>query len=107
MSKYNIPINKDQIDESNNFIKDTIFSFFKKSDIGSEDKMINLNTDDFLTYQLLSGKYNSKSSLDRCMVDYDKMKVIHAIHMYNYGCDYEQLLEIIKDNKYCYNFTVH
>jgi hypothetical protein len=104
MSDNIIPINKDEIDLTNPFIKDTFFEFAKKSEVGSGNDKIDLESDDFVTFQFISGKYDLNSLSDRYMIDNDKIIVINTIHMYRSGLDYEKLFELIKDNKYCYLF---
>ena len=102
MNKYQLP--KDEIDVSNPFIKDTFFEIAKNSEVGSGNDKVDLESDGFIIYHMLSGKYNLKNSLDYFLVDHDKMKVINAIQMYSLGSNYEKLFELIKENKYCYLF---
>jgi ankyrin repeat protein len=99
MNKYKI--SKDEIDEKNPLIKDTFFGIAKNSRVGSGNNTIDLDSDDFVTYQLISRNYDLKSSLDRCIVDKDKMKVINSIKMYNLGENYDVLFKSLMNNKYC------
>jgi ankyrin repeat protein len=102
MNTYQIP--KDKIDEKNLLIKDTIFEKEKNNRIVSGMNKIYLDSDDYVTYQLISGNYDLNSSLDRCMIDKDKMKLINAIQMYNLGVNYDDLLKLLMNNKYCHIF---
>ena len=99
-------IPKEDIDETNPFLEGTMFSLSKNAKIGSGRDTITLTSDEHVTYQLLSGRYDSVLSTDSCLVDKDKMAVSLAIQMYNLGANYNHLFNSMKDNKYSYLFLV-
>ena len=102
MSKHMLP--KEEIDETNPLLDGTMFQLAKRSEVGSGREVLELSDDEYITYQLLSGGFNSKIASDLCLVDHDKMMLIYCIHIYQLGTDYTTVFQLIKDNKYCYLF---
>lgn len=105
MSKLTIP--KATINSSDPLIENTFFDVAKHSSIGSGNEYLEVEDDQFVLYKLLSREYDVKQSLDFCMVDPDKLMIIHVLNMYQLSDNdikFDTLYDLVKDNKYCYLF---
>ena len=93
-------ISKKSIDENDELLKNTFFALSKETQIGNTFDNLQVDKDIFISYQLLSLNYDLKTSIDKCLIDNDKMICNLCIYLYSIGVKFENILNIIKNNKY-------
>lgn len=93
-------ISKDEIDEGNPLLKDTLFVVTKETKVGESNKEISLEDDEAVVYDLMQNNFDIKNTIDKCLIDPQKMQCSLAIQQHRLGVNLEILSASLDGNKY-------